>query len=165
MLNRLRIKMHSPIHIPNPQTDLSSVKNLQIRKLYCDETKLCLQKWNPRPRKRFRKLLRKQMLTVPSRKGHGRFIHDELVVAEAPRKQSQLTTHERKLKNDETVVAETARRPRGRQVGLEENYRYRDFRPRSSIPPTRTQTQRVQTDLPQIDLYPNLFGLILIYLE
>ena len=165
MLNRLRIKMHSPIHIPNPQTDLSSVKNLQIRKLYCDETKLCLQKWNPRPRKRFRKLLRKQMLTVPSRKGHGRFIHDELVVAEAPRKQSQLTTHERKLKYDETVVAETARRPRGRQVGLEENYRYRDFRPCLFIPPTRTKTQRLQTDLPQIDLYPNLFGLILIYLE
>ena len=61
------------------------------------------------------------MLIVRSRKGRGsRFIHDELVVAEAPRKQNQLTTHPGEA---ETVVAEAARKSaRGRQVGLEENY-------------------------------------------
>ena len=63
-----------------------------------------------------RKRLRKQMLIVRSRKGRGsRLIHDELVAAEAPRKQNQLTTHPRKLKL-------WSRKQRGRQVGLEENY-------------------------------------------
>ena len=55
-----------------------------------------------------------------SRKGRGsRFIHDELVVAEAPRKQNQLTTHPRKLK---LRSRKQRGRARGRQVGLEENY-------------------------------------------
>ena len=67
-----------------------------------------------------RKRLRKQMLIVRSRKGRGsRFIHDELVVAEAPRKQNQLTTHPRKLK---LWSRKQRGRARGRQVGLEENY-------------------------------------------
>ena len=66
------------------------------------------------------KRLRKQMLIVRSRKGRGsRFIHDELVVAEAPRKQNQLTTHPRKLK---LWSRKQRGRARGRQVGLEENY-------------------------------------------
>ena len=67
-----------------------------------------------------RKRLRKQMLIVRSRKGRGsRFIHDELVVAEAPRKQNQLTTHPRKLK---LWSRKQRGRPCGSQVGLEENY-------------------------------------------
>ena len=66
------------------------------------------------------KRLRKQMLIVRSRKGRGsRFIHDELVVAEAPRKQNQFTTHPRKLK---LWSRKQRGRARGRQVGLEENY-------------------------------------------
>ena len=60
------------------------------------------------------------MLIVRSRKGRrSRFIHDELVVAEAPRKQNQLTTHPRKLK---LWSRKQRGRARGRQVGLEENY-------------------------------------------
>ena len=67
-----------------------------------------------------RKRLQKQMLIVRSRKGRGsRFIHDELVVAEAPRKQNQFTTHPRKLK---LWSRKQRGRARGRQVGLEENY-------------------------------------------
>ena len=31
---------------------MSSVKNVQVRKLYWDESKLCARKWNPSPRKR-----------------------------------------------------------------------------------------------------------------
>ena len=48
-----------------------------------------------------------------------RFIHDEFAFAEAPRKQSQLATHPRKLK---LWSRKQRGRPRGRQVGLEENY-------------------------------------------
>ena len=97
---------------------MSSVKNLHVRELYWDETKLGPRKWNPRLSAR--KRLRKQMLIVRSRKGCGsRFIHNELVVAEAPRKQNQLTTHPRKLK---LWSRKQRGRARGRQVGLEENH-------------------------------------------
>jgi hypothetical protein len=41
-------------------------------------------------------------------------LHEELVFAEAPRKQNQLANHPRKLKL-------WSRKQRGRQVGLEEN--------------------------------------------
>ena len=81
------------------QLDLSSVKNLQVRKLYGDETKL-----GPQNRSEthvcgsVRKRLRKQTLIVRSRKGLGRRSHDEFVFAETPRKQNQLTNHPRKLK-------------------------------------------------------------------
>ena len=45
------IREHMKID-PQVHPQLSSVKNLQVRKLYGDETKLGPRKWNPRPRKR-----------------------------------------------------------------------------------------------------------------
>ena len=71
--------------------------------IYGDEAKLGLRKWNPRPQKRV---------------GCGRRFHDELLFAEALRKQNQLTNHPRKLK---LWSRKQCGRPRGRHVGLEEN--------------------------------------------
>jgi len=101
---------------------MSSVKNLQVRKLYGDETRLGPRKWNPRPRKRAEALAEADAdrpIAEGPRKTVLTNLHKELVFAEAPRKQNQLTNHPRKLK---LCLRKQRGRPRGRQVGLEENY-------------------------------------------
>ena len=77
-----------------------------------------------------RKRLRKNTLIDRSRKGCGRRFqliipHEELVFAEAPRKQNQLTNHPRKLK---LWSRKQRQRPRGRQVGLYRRELHRGFR-------------------------------------
>ena len=98
---------------------LSSVKNLQVRNL----TKLVPWKWNPRPRKRAEALAEadadRPIAEGPRKTISTYNLHEELVFAEAPRKQNQLTHHPRKLK---LWLRKQRGRPRGRQVGLEENY-------------------------------------------
>ena len=86
-------------------------QSLQVRKLYCLGMEL---------EARGSACFRKQTLIVRWRKGRGRrFIHDELVLTEAPQKQSQLTTYDGKLK---LWLWKSRGRLCGRQVGLEENY-------------------------------------------
>ena len=106
---------------------VSSVKNLHVRELYWDETKLRPRKWNPRPRKR-EEALAEADADRPIAEGPRKSIYSWRACCRGSSAEAESTYHS--SAEAETVVAEAARKS-ARKTSRIRRELYRGFRHRS----------------------------------